>query len=140
MTAAVRDRSGQSPAILLEAVSLARRTQEELHYDFKRSLLRLFEVRKRAARRTVLSDVSLRVEHGEKLGIIGPNGSGKSTLLKVIAGILRPTAGTAAIDGTIAPLIELGVGFDPELSLFDNILYYGVLLGHDEQTRARACR
>src|SRR6185437_10466227 len=83
-------------------------------------------------RRVVLSDISLRVEHGEKLGIIGPNGSGKSTLLKIIAGILRPTAGAVTTDGAISPLIELGVGFDIELSLIDNILFYGVLLGHDE--------
>ena len=122
------------PAILLEDVMLSRRTQEELHYDIKRSMLGIFDMRRpRARRRTVLQDVSLRVEHGEKLGIIGPNGSGKSTLLKVIAGILQPTTGARAVDGTISPLIELGVGFDLDLSLVDNILFYGVLLGHDEK-------
>ena len=121
------------PAILLDHVTLVRRTQEELHYDFKRSFFRMFRQSKTGPRRrTVLRDVSLRVAHGEKLGIIGPNGSGKSTLLKVIAGILQPTSGSKAVDGTISPLIELGVGFDPELSLIDNIVYYGVLLGHDE--------
>jgi ABC-type polysaccharide/polyol phosphate transport system ATPase subunit len=120
-------------AIVLDSVTLSRRTQEELHYDVKGSLLRLFQFRGRGARRrTVLQDVSLQVEHGEKLGIIGPNGSGKSTLLKIIAGILQPTSGTKTVDGTISPLIELGVGFDTELSLVDNILYYGVLLGHEE--------
>jgi ABC-type polysaccharide/polyol phosphate transport system ATPase subunit len=120
-------------AILLDRVTLTRRTQEELHYDVKRSVLRWFESRTPAIRRrTVLQDVTLRVEHGEKLGIIGPNGSGKSTLLKVIAGILEPTSGTKMVDGSISALIELGVGFDAELSLVDNILYYGVLLGHDE--------
>jgi ABC-type polysaccharide/polyol phosphate transport system ATPase subunit len=122
-----------SPAVELNGVTLVRRTQEELHYDLKRSVLRLLMGRGAGVkRRTVLSDVSLRIEHGEKVGIIGPNGSGKSTLLKVIAGILRPTAGTAVVNGTIAPLIELGVGFDPELSMVDNIVYYGVLLGHPE--------
>jgi len=128
-----RSSTSQMPAaIALDRVTLSRRTQEELHYDVKRSLLRLFEARKAARRRTVLHDVSLRVEHGEKLGIIGPNGSGKSTILKVIAGILQPSSGTVRVDGTISPLIELGIGFDAELSLIDNILYYGVLLGHDE--------
>lgn len=119
--------------IALDGVSLVRRTQEELHYDLKRSVFRLLTGRFSAVRRrTILDDVSLRIEGGEKVGIIGPNGSGKSTLLKVIAGILKPTRGRAAIEGTIAPLIELGVGFDAELSLVDNIVYYGVLLGHSE--------
>jgi homopolymeric O-antigen transport system ATP-binding protein len=121
-------------AISLSGVTLIRRTQEELHYDLKRSLFRLISGRaRRVRRRTVLSDVSLRIERGEKVGIIGPNGSGKSTLLKVIAHILRPTRGVCAVEGTIAPLIELGVGFDAELSLVDNIIYYGVLLGHPEE-------
>lgn len=121
-------------AIALQGVTLARRTQEELHYDFKRSALRLISGHSRGVRRrTVLDDVSLTIAHGEKVGLIGPNGSGKSTLLKIIAGILQPTRGSAAVDGTIAPLIELGVGFDVELSLVDNIVYYGVLLGHSEE-------
>jgi len=120
-------------AIELDHVTLIRRTQEELHYDIKRTLFRMFETRDGVRRRTVLEDVSLRVEHGEKLGIIGPNGSGKSTLLKVIAGILQPTSGKVTVDGTISPLIELGVGFDADLSLVDNVLYYGALLGHDEK-------
>ena len=120
-------------ASTLDDVTLVRRTQEELHYDLKRSMLRLLSGRAgRVRRRTVLERVSLRIEHGEKVGIIGPNGSGKSTMLKVIAGILKPTKGLALVDGTIAPLIELGVGFDAELSLVDNIAYYGVLLGHSE--------
>lgn len=122
-----------SGAIVLDDVTLTRRTQEEMHYDFKRSFLRMFRPRKGGVRRrTVLQNVSLRIEHGEKLGIIGPNGSGKSTLLKVIAGILTPTTGKVSVSGSISPLIELGVGFDAELSLVDNIVYYGVLLGHDE--------
>jgi len=122
------------PAIELGGVTLVRRTQEELHYDLKRTLFRLLSRDlERVRRRTVLGDVSLRIAHGEKVGIIGPNGSGKSTLLKVIAGILQPTRGRVFVDGTIAPLIELGVGFDAELSLVDNIIYYGVLLGHREQ-------
>jgi hypothetical protein len=118
-------------AIAVRDVTLIRRTQEEFHYDLKRSALRLFSGRVgRVQRRTVIDGVSLRIEHGEKVGIIGPNGSGKSTLLKLVAGILAPTNGTVGVDGTIAPLIELGVGFDLELSLVDNIVYYGALIRH----------
>ncbi|GAC1658375.1 MAG: hypothetical protein NVS4B13_01210 [Candidatus Elarobacter sp.] len=124
-----------SRAIDLRGVTLVRRTQQELHYDFKRAVLNLLRGRwARVHRRTVLDAVDLGIAHGEKVAIIGPNGSGKSTLLKVIAGILIPTKGSAQVDGRVAPLIELGVGFDADLSLVDNIIYYGVLLGHDEAT------
>ncbi len=120
-------------AVELRDVTLVRRTQEELHYDLKRTVLNMVRGRPREIRRhTILKQVSLRIPHGEKIGIIGPNGSGKSTLLKLIAGVLRPTLGTVAIEGTLTPLIEIGVGFDPDLTLVDNIIYYGVLLGQEE--------
>jgi lipopolysaccharide transport system ATP-binding protein len=122
-----------SRAIDLQGVTLVRRTQQEFHYDFKRTALNLMRGRwHRVHRRTVLENVDVAIAHGEKVAIIGPNGSGKSTLLKVIAGILTPTRGSSSIDGQVAPLIELGVGFDLDLSLVDNIIYYGVLLGHPE--------
>lgn len=121
------------PAISLSGVTLVRRTQEELHYDLKRSVMNALRFRARKVNRsTVISDLSLRVEHGEKVGVIGPNGSGKSTLLKLIAGVLRPTRGVVTVEGSLSPLIEIGVGFEPELTLVDNIMFYGVLLGHDE--------
>jgi ABC-type polysaccharide/polyol phosphate transport system ATPase subunit len=114
-------------------VSLNRRTQEEYHYDLKRTLFNILRAKHRKPSvRTVLRDVSLAIGSGEKVAILGPNGSGKSTLLKLLSGILRPSSGTIRIDGTVTPLIELGVGFDGDLSLVDNIVYYGVLLGHDE--------
>jgi ABC-2 type transport system ATP-binding protein/lipopolysaccharide transport system ATP-binding protein len=81
------------------------------------------------AKKLVLNNIDLVVEKGEKIGIIGANGSGKSTLLKIISGILQPTTGTVRVRGQVAPLIELGAGFDPEISVMDNILLYGVLLG-----------
>lgn len=121
------------PAISLNGVTLVRRTQEELHYDLKRSVMNALRFRARKVKRsTVIHGLDLKVEHGEKIGVIGPNGSGKSTLLKLIAGVLKPTHGTVAVEGSLSPLIELGVGFEPELTLVDNILFYGVLLGHDE--------
>lgn len=118
------------PAVELEAVSIWRRTQEELAYDLKRIVLQSLERRyRKPSRRQILRQIDLQIEHGEKVGIIGANGAGKSTLLKIICGILRPTSGRVSVHGRIAPLIELGAGFDPELSLVENIIYYGVLLG-----------
>ena len=80
-----------------------------------------------------LNDVSLSVKRGEVVGIVGLNGSGKSTLLKVISGILKPTTGTAEINGTISPLIELGAGFDFELTTRENIFLNGSVLGFDRK-------
>jgi len=76
-----------------------------------------------------LRDVSLRVEAGEFLGIVGPNGGGKSTLLRVVAGIYPATSGTVHVEGAVAPILELGVGFNGALSVRDNVFLYGVLLG-----------
>lgn len=80
-----------------------------------------------------LKDISLTVEHGEVLGLIGRNGSGKSTLLKVISGIYTPTEGSVHVDGRIAPMLELGSGFDPELSGRENISLNASILGYSEQ-------
>ncbi len=76
-----------------------------------------------------LKDVSLEIGPGEFVGIMGRNGAGKSTLLKLIAGIYQPTSGTVRIAGQIAPLIELGAGFHPDLSGFENIFLNGAVLG-----------
>src|SRR3989338_10047454 len=78
---------------------------------------------------TVLKKINLEVKAGEWLGIIGPNGSGKSTLLKIIAGIYEPNRGKIDVSGKIVPFLELGVGFNPDLSARDNIFLNGVILG-----------
>ncbi|MBD2725441.1 ABC transporter ATP-binding protein [Nostoc sp. FACHB-892] len=117
--------------IRLNQVSLWRRTQEEFSYDLKKTLLSVLEGKyHQPAKKLVLNEIDLVVERGEKIGIIGANGSGKSTLLKIISGILQPTSGLVRVRGQIAPLIELGAGFDAEISVMDNILLYGVLLGY----------
>lgn len=78
---------------------------------------------------SALEDVTFTVGRGETFGVIGPNGCGKSTLLKVLAGVLRPDAGRVKIAGKIAPFLELGVGFHPELTATENIRLYGAIMG-----------
>ena len=80
-----------------------------------------------------LTDVSFSVKKGEILGIIGYNGAGKSTMLKVISGIMKPTIGTIKVEGIISPLIELGSGFDMELTARENIFLNGYILGYSKK-------
>ena len=79
-----------------------------------------------------VDDVTLEIRKGEVFGIVGTNGSGKSTLLKMISGILKPTSGTIDVKGSIAPLIELGAGFDGELTARENIYLNGSILGYSK--------
>ncbi|QOR24897.1 ABC transporter ATP-binding protein [Haemophilus parainfluenzae] len=80
-----------------------------------------------------LKNISFRVRKGESWGLIGNNGSGKSTLLKLISGILKPYEGSVSVVGYISPLIELGAGFDPELTARENIYLNGALLGYKKK-------
>ncbi len=77
-----------------------------------------------------LKDISFTVEKGDRVGILGLNGAGKSTLMKVIAGVFRPTEGTVTKHGVLAPMIELGAGFDKQYTGAENIFLYGAVLGH----------
>ncbi|MBR4910222.1 MAG: ABC transporter ATP-binding protein [Clostridia bacterium] len=80
-----------------------------------------------------LSDINITVQKGEVFGLIGLNGCGKSTLLKIISGIYKPSTGTVKVNGTIAPLIELGAGFDMDLTARENIYLNGSVLGYSKQ-------
>lgn len=83
-----------------------------------------------------LKDVSFNVKKGEALGLIGLNGSGKSTMLKIIAGVLKPTKGLVKVQGEVAPLIELGAGFDFDLTAGENIFLNGALMGRSHELMA----
>ncbi len=76
-----------------------------------------------------LRDVSFKIKKGETFGIIGENGSGKSTLLKILAGVLVPDSGNVKVKGKVAPFLELGVGFQPELTAVENVYLYGAIMG-----------
>ena len=80
-----------------------------------------------------LKNISFNVEKGEVIGIIGHNGAGKATLLKIISGILKPTSGTVQVDGIIVPMLELGSGFDSDLTGRENIFLNGAILGYSEE-------
>lgn len=96
---------------------------------FKEFLPALFGGRPTIESFWALRDVSFEVKKGETIGIVGPNGSGKSTLLKLIAGVSQPSQGKIEVNGKIAPLIELGAGFHPELTGRENVYLNGVILG-----------
>lgn len=80
-----------------------------------------------------LSDVKFHVEKGEVVGLIGSNGAGKSTLLKIVSGVMKPTKGSVTVNGSIAPMIELGAGFDAELTARENIYLNGAVLGYSKE-------
>jgi ABC-2 type transport system ATP-binding protein len=76
-----------------------------------------------------LNGISVKIEHGERVGLIGRNGAGKTTLLRVMAGIYEPPSGTVEVEGRVAPLFDIGMGMDPESSGYENILLRGLYLG-----------
>ena len=101
--------------------------------SMKEYLVQLMKGKIRYEEFWALKDVSFEVKKGEVLGIIGHNGAGKSTLLKVISGILKPTTGSVQVNGTIVPMLELGSGFDFDLTGRENVFLNGAILGYPEQ-------
>ena len=103
--------------------------------SLKMMFIRLFDRKKRANKTEfwALKDVSFDVEKGDVIGFIGTNGAGKSTLLKVVSGVMKPTKGKVEVNGVISPMIELGAGFDPDLTARENIYLNGAILGYSKE-------
>jgi ABC-type polysaccharide/polyol phosphate transport system ATPase subunit len=121
------------PVVELLDVSLRFLTYHDKLYSLKRAVLDLLlrrETPRPVSEFWALRDISLRFGRGERIGILGSNGAGKSTLLRTLARIYPPTSGTLTVRGTVAPLIEMGAGFNPELSGRENILLNGAMLGY----------
>jgi ABC-2 type transport system ATP-binding protein/lipopolysaccharide transport system ATP-binding protein len=121
------------PVIEVQDVSLCYRLAKQRIPSFKEYALHWMRGALTYEKLWALRDVSLRVERGESLGIVGGNGAGKSTLLKVISGVLPPTTGTVRIHGRVAPILELGTGFDYELTGQENVFLNALLLGHSRR-------
>ncbi len=122
-----------SCAIAVENVTQRFRVIQERPDTIRELFSRIFRHQSHYHNFDAVKDVSFRVAKGEMVGIIGRNGSGKSTLLKIIAGVYRPSSGRVELNGTIAPLLELGAGFHHELTGRENILLNGLLLGFSKR-------
>lgn len=115
-------------AIKINHISKSFRVPHEKHNSLKDKAVHIFGPRN-FTKSKVLDDISFEVKKGEFFGIVGKNGSGKSTLLKILANIYQPTSGSTEIIGSLAPFIELGVGFNPELTGRENVYLSGTILG-----------
>lgn len=103
--------------------------------SLKMVFIRLFDRSKRQKKSEfwALRHINFHVDKGDVVGLIGSNGAGKSTLLKVVSGVMKPTEGTAEVNGAISPMIELGAGFDGELTARENIYLNGAILGYSKE-------
>jgi lipopolysaccharide transport system ATP-binding protein len=121
--------AAQEPAILLESVGVRYRVPQERINSFKEYAIRWLKGQVKYHSFWALKDVSFEVQKGEIFGLVGQNGAGKSTLLKLVARVLRPTQGRVLVRGRVAPLLEMGAGFHPELTGRENIYLNGAMLG-----------
>lgn len=126
--------------IEVEKVSMRFNLGIEKGFSLKQGFINLFNIKKRkelkAKRKKnffwALKNISFKVNRGEVVGFIGANGAGKSTLLKVVAGVIKPTEGNVDVYGNICPMIELGAGFDPQLTARENIYLNGAVMGYSK--------
>lgn len=121
------------PAVEVKDVSILFNLNKEKIDNIKEYFVKLIKHQLMFTEFWALKDISFTVEKGERLGILGFNGAGKSTLLKTVAGVLKPTKGTVHVEGVIAPLLELGAGFDSNYSGKENIFLYGATMGYSRK-------
>ena len=117
------------PALIIKNLEKSFRLPHEQHNGIKQNIINIFKGVKGYETQHVLRDISFEITKGEFFGIVGRNGSGKSTLLKLLANIYAPNKGLIQVNGSLTPFIELGVGFNPELSGRENVFLNGALLG-----------
>lgn len=122
-----------SNAVEISNVSMRFNMAKEKVDSIKEYLIKFFKRQLFFEEFMALSDVSITIKKGEVFGLIGLNGCGKSTLLKIISGIYKPSSGSVKVNGTIAPLIELGAGFDMDLTARENIYLNGSVLGFSKE-------
>ena len=120
-------------AISLKNVNMAFNLNKEKVDNLKEFFIKLVTHKLEYKKFYALNDINIEVKKGEHLAILGLNGAGKSTLLKTIVGVYKPSSGTVEKCGVIAPLLELGAGFDPNYSGKENIYLYGAILGYDRK-------
>lgn len=118
------------PIIEVQDVSIMFNKSSEKVDSIKEYFVRLMKHQLMFEEFWALKNIGLTIEKGDAVGIVGLNGSGKSTLLKIIAGVMKPTKGTVKVHGSVAPMIELGAGFDMDLSARENIYLNGAVLGY----------
>ena len=124
---------GRNPIVTVDNVSMKFNLSSEKFDSFKEYVIKSIKRQVSYDAFMALQGVSFEVMRGDSVGLVGLNGSGKSTMLKVIAGVLKPTEGKVTVNGTIAPLIELGAGFDMDLTARENVFLNGALLGYNRK-------
>jgi lipopolysaccharide transport system ATP-binding protein len=123
------NRDCEDDAVVVKNVSKYFRIPREKKRTIYENIIGLFQGDHGYEEFWALKDIDFTIKHGETFGVIGPNGSGKSTLLKILAWVLYPDTGSVKINGRLAPFLELGVGFHPELTARENVYLYGSILG-----------
>lgn len=122
--------------IKLDNVSMKFNLGIEKNNSFKETFIRFFQFNKNKNKTEdfwALKDISFEIKKGEVVGLIGSNGAGKSTMLKIVSGVMKPTKGKVITNGVVSPMIELGAGFDPELTARENIYLNGAILGYSKK-------
>ena len=122
-----------TPAVKVQNVSVLFNLNKEKIDNLKEYFIKLITRKLHYTEFWALTDVSFEIAKGERMGVLGFNGAGKSTLLKVVAGVLKPTKGSVQVDGVIAPMLELGAGFDMNYTGKENVFLYGATMGYSRK-------